>query len=67
MSGLYKKGTIFGKPRGSVVRHPGVFRAAAERHGESTHEYAEKEQRAPGKLGRRARLALSFEGMRHKK
>ncbi len=64
---LYKKGTIFGKPRGEVVKHPGVFSAAAQRHGETTHEYAEQEKGASGKLGRRARLALTFEGMRKKK
>jgi hypothetical protein len=61
---LYKKGTVFGKPRSEVVKHPGVFSAAAKRHGETTHEYAEKEKGAAGKLGRRARLALTFEGMR---
>lgn len=67
MSSLYKKGTLFGKPRGEVVKHPGVFSAAAKRHGESTHEYAEKEKGAGGKLGHRANLALTFEGMRKKK
>lgn len=61
---LYKKGTIFGKPKSQVVKHPGVFSAAAQRHGETTHEYAENEKHASGKLGRRARLALTFEGMR---
>ncbi len=64
---LYKKGSLFGKPRGAVVKHPGVFSAAAQRHGESTHEYAEHEKDASGRLGKRARLALSFEGMRKKK
>ncbi len=67
MAGLYKKGTLFGKPRSDVIKHPGVFSAAARRHGESTHEYAEQEKGAGGKLGHRARLALAFEGMRKKK
>lgn len=68
MSGsLYRKGTVFGKPRGEVVKHPGVFSAAAKRHGETTHQYAEQEKGASGTLGRRARLALTFEGMRAKK
>lgn len=60
-------GTLFGKPRGEVVKHPGSFRKAAHRHGESTHEYAEKEKHASGTVGRRARLALAFEAMRRKK
>lgn len=44
-----------------AVKHPGVFKAAAKRHGMSTHAYAEKEKHASGKVGRRARLALTFE------
>ena len=58
---------LFGKPKSQVVKHPGVFRAAAKRAGESTQEYAEQEKHAPGKLGKRARLALSFASMRGKK
>ena len=49
-----------------AVKHPGAFRKAAQTHGESTHAYAEKEKDAPGRLGRRARLALTFEKMRGK-
>jgi hypothetical protein len=49
-----------------AVKHPGVFRRAAQAHGESTHEYAEKEKGASGKLGKRARLALTFERERGK-
>lgn len=60
----FKKGTLFGKPKSQVVKHPGAFRRAAQAHGESTHEYAEQEKHAKGKVGRRARLALTFEGMR---
>jgi hypothetical protein len=63
---MYKKGTIFGKPKSEVVKHPGVFSAAASRAGKTTHEYAEEEKGASGKLGKRARLALTFEGMRKK-
>ena len=62
-----KKGTLFGKPRSEVVKHPGVFSAAAKRHGESTHEFAEKEKDAGGTIGHRANLALEFEKMRRKK
>jgi hypothetical protein len=49
-----------------AVKHPGAFRKAAQAHGESTHAYAEKEKSASGKLGKRARLALTFEKMRGK-
>ena len=58
--------TIFGKPRSSVIKHPGAFRTAAQAAGESTQAYAEKEKDAPGKLGKRARLALTFSKMRGK-
>jgi hypothetical protein len=63
----HKKGMLFGKPRSQIVKHPGTFKKYAERHGESTHEAAEKEKGASGTLGRRARLALAFETMRKKK
>ena len=58
--------TLFGKPRGEVVKHPGVFRKAAQRAGMSTQAYAEKEKGAAGTLGKRARLALTFAKMRGK-
>jgi hypothetical protein len=63
----YKKNTLFGKPKSEVVKKPGAFRRAAKRAGESTHEYAEQKKHAGGVLGKRARLALTFEGMRGKK
>ena len=43
----------------------GAFTASAQRAGMSVHAYAEKEKHASGTLGRRARLALVFEGMHH--
>jgi hypothetical protein len=58
--------TLFGKPRGEVVKHPGAFRRAAQKAGMSTQAYAEKEKGASGTLGRRARLALTFSKMRGK-
>jgi hypothetical protein len=61
---MYKKGTLFGKPKGEIVKHPGAFRNAAARAGKSTHEFAEEKKHASGKVGRRARLALAFEKMR---
>jgi hypothetical protein len=45
----------------------GVFGAKAKEAGMSTAAYAEKEKGAPGKLGKEARLAQTFEGMRKKK
>jgi hypothetical protein len=62
-----KKGTLFGKPRDEVVKHPGSFKRYAEKHHESTHAAAEKEKGASGTVGHRARLALAFESMRRKK
>lgn len=44
-----------------AVKHPGVFKASAKKAGMSTAAYAEKEKNAPGKTGKRARLALTFE------
>lgn len=38
----------------------GSFSRAAKRAGMSTQAFAERKQHAPGKLGRRARLALVY-------
>ncbi len=43
----------------------GQFKAKAAAAGESTREYAEKKEHAPGLLGKQARLALV--GMRTRK
>lgn len=43
----------------------GVFKAAAERAGKSTHEFAEKHKHSSGKIGKRARLALAFASAKH--
>ena len=61
----YKKGTLFGKPKGQVIKHPGAFRRAAQAAGKSTHELAIEKEHAPGTIGKRARLALAFSKMRH--
>lgn len=45
----------------SAVKHPGAFTAEAKRAGMSVAAYAQKMQNAPGKTGKRARLALTFE------
>ena len=49
-----------------AIKHPGSFRAAAKRAGKTTHEYAEEKKDAGGKVGKRARLALTLMGMHHK-
>lgn len=49
-----------------AVKHPGAFKRSAAAAGKSTHEYAEEKKHASGTLGRRARLALTFEKMRGK-
>jgi len=43
----------------------GVFSAAAHRAGMSTSAYAHKKAHSPGKVGKRARLALAFASARH--
>ena len=57
---MAKKGTLFGKPRGEVVKHPGALTRAAAEHGVSKMQEAEKEIhssdphiRARGSLGKR--------------
>ena len=50
-----------------AVKHPGSFTRTAKKAGKSVHEEAEDEKHASGTLGRRARLALTFEKMRRKK
>lgn len=52
--------TLFGKPKSKVIKHPGVFAAAAARHDMSTRAYAEAHKHDKGKLGERARLALTM-------
>jgi hypothetical protein len=44
----------------------GVFKAAAEKAGKSTEEFAEEHKNDSGKLGARARLALAFMSSRKK-
>ena len=43
----------------------GKFSGAAARAGKSTAAYAEQKKDAPGKTGRRARMALMFMKARH--
>jgi hypothetical protein len=48
---------------GSVSK-PGSFSRSAHRAGESTMQYARQKREAPGLLGKRARLALTFNKFR---
>lgn len=41
----------------------GAFTAQAEKAGKTVHEMAEEHKHDSGKLGRRARLALTFQKM----
>ena len=57
---MRKPGTLFGKPVGQVIKHPGALKRAAERTGRSTLAEAEAEShsddpsiRARGALGKR--------------
>lgn len=51
----------------TAIQKPGSFSEAARRHGRTTAAFAEKEKDAPGKLGRRARLAAELLAFREKK
>ena len=58
-----KKGHLFGKPVSAIVKKPGAVRDAAEKHGVSTKQEAEKESHSPDKhVASRGRLALRFMG-----
>lgn len=50
-----------------AIKHPGAATAAAKAEGLSVHEWAEKHKGDPGTTGRRARLALTLEGMGRKR
>lgn len=50
-----------------AIKHPGSFKAAAERAGKSTAEFAREHEHDSGKLGDRARLAETLMGMSREK
>jgi hypothetical protein len=66
-----KRGTLFGRPRASVVKRPGAFKAKAARAGMSTQSYARKVLRkgsaASTRTKRQASLAKAFKTMRNKR
>lgn len=64
-------GTLFGKPRSSVIKHPGAFSAKAKSAGMSTSAFAQKVT-APGSKAstqtkRQGNLAKTFAKMRKSK
>lgn len=46
-----------------AIRHPGAATAAAKAEGLTVHAWAVKHQGDPGTVGKRARLALTLEGL----
>lgn len=50
-----------------AIKHPGAFKAAAQRAGKSTKEFAGEHEGDSGTLGKRARLAETLMGMHSKK
>lgn len=65
---MAKKGTLFGKPRSEVVKHPGAFSAKAAKAGKSTAAYA-RQVTKPGSQAstqtkRQANLAKTFAKLR---
>ncbi len=50
----------------ATSKNKGAFSASAKKAGMSTHAYAEKKKNAPGKVGKRARLALTLGKMNKK-
>jgi hypothetical protein len=65
---MAKKGTLFGKPRSEVVKHPGAFSAQAAKAGKSTAAYATQVLKEGSKAStltkRRANLAKTFAKLR---
>lgn len=66
-----RKGTLFGKPKSSIVKRPGAFRAKAKRAKMSTSAFARKVlrkgSRASTRTKRQAALALRFAKMRRRR
>jgi hypothetical protein len=67
----YSGGTLFGKPRSEVIKHPGAFKAKAEHAGMSTGAFAAKVtkpgSKASAQTKKQAGLAKAFSTMRAKK
>mgnify|MGYP001558972029 FL=1 len=48
----------------ATAHNKGAFSAAAKRAGKSTAEYAQEKKSASGRMGKRARLAMTLMRMR---
>ena len=59
---MAKKGWISG-----AIKKPGSFTASAKKAGKSVAAYAQEKKGAGGKVGRRARLAITLGKLRGKK
>ncbi len=68
---MAKKGTLFGKPRGEVIKHPGAFTKKAKAAGKSTSAFASKVGANPQEYSastrKQAGLAKAFQTMRSHK
>ena len=61
--GKRKKGNLFGKAPGKVVKHPGIEKARAKRNGISTHAQLEKDAHSSNPTRKKqGELGLRFEG-----
>lgn len=49
-----------------AIKHPGAFKAQAQRAGESTSKFAQEHKHDSGTTGRRARLAITLSKLRSK-
>ena len=50
-----------------AIKHKGIFSAAAKHAGMSTAAYAQAKRKAPGVLGKRARLAITLGKLRRRR
>jgi hypothetical protein len=68
---MAKKGTLFGKPRGEVIKHPGAFSAKAKEAGRTTQQEINAvlgpASKASATTKKQAGLAKAFATMRAKK
>jgi hypothetical protein len=66
-----RKGKLFGRPRSSVIKRPGAFKAKARRAGMSTSAYSrkvlKKGSRASARTRKQAALAKAFSTMRKRR
>jgi hypothetical protein len=63
-----KKGTLFGKPRNQVIKHPGAFTAKAKKAGKTVAQMAANPgKNASPQTKKQAALAKAFATMRMKR